>query len=145
MKGEITETVQSVYDKLVNPKVKEEGESSTNGMILIRKEAENNGSIIAPASEVDNTFSDSEPKEPPGFSLFSSHQNNTHEEQHKQELQPPMPHERGPVEEQKDNSHYSQDVLEPEEIDLRVLPGDMELKQLSDGSDEDPDVPPGFG
>ncbi|XP_059443496.1 uncharacterized protein LOC132175544 isoform X2 [Corylus avellana] len=142
MKGEITETVQSVYDKLVSPKVKEEGGSSTNGMMLIRKEAENNGSIIASASEMDSTFSDSEPKEPPGFSLFNGHQNNTHKE-----LQPPMSHERGPVDEQKDNTHCSQDVLEPEETDLRVLPGfsaDKELKQPSDDTDEDPDLPPGF-
>lgn len=148
MKGEITETVQSVYDKLVSPKVKEEGGSSTNGMMLIRKEAENNGSIIASASEMDSTFSDSEPKEPPGFSLFNGHQNNPHNEQHKQELQPPMSHERGLVEEQKDNNHCSQDVLEPEETDLRVLPGfsaDKELKQPSDDTDEDPDLPPGFG
>ncbi|KAE8055204.1 hypothetical protein FH972_012062 [Carpinus fangiana] len=148
MKGEIIETVQSVYDKLANPKVKEEGESSTNGMMLIRKEAENNGSIIASASEMDGMFSDSEPKEPPGFSLFNGHQNNTHEEQHKQELQPPMSHERGLIEEQKDNTHCSQDVLELEETDLRVLPGssaDKELKQPSDDTDEDPDLPPGFG
>jgi hypothetical protein len=148
MKDEIIETVQSVYDKLVNPKVKEEGESSTNGMMLIRKEAENNGSIIASAGEMDSMFSDSEPKEPPGFSLFNGHQNNTHEEQHKQELQPPMSHERGPIEEQKDNTHCSQDVLEPEETDLRVLPGfsaDKELKQPFDDTDEDPDLPPGFG
>lgn len=152
MKGEITETVQSVYDRLVNPKGKEEGESSTNGMMLIRKEAEKNGSVIASASEMDSMVSRGEPNGPPGFYHLNSHQNNNHEEKHKQELQPPMPRERGSMEENKDDPHQSQDLLEPEDVDLGVPPGfstdisaDLQQKLPSDGSDEDPDVPPGFG
>ncbi|KAG7956758.1 hypothetical protein I3843_11G139700 [Carya illinoinensis] len=148
MKSEITETVQSVYNKLLNPKWKEEGESSTHGMMPKQKEAENNRSIAASASEADDMFSDSEPKEPPGFSLLNNNQNKKNEEQHRQELQPPMPHKREPVEAQEEDTHYSKVVLEPEYVDLGVPPGfpaELEQKQPCDGSDEDPDVPPGFG
>lgn len=148
MKSEITETVQSVYNKLANPKGKEEGES-THDMMPIQKKAENNGSIAASVSEIDDKFSDNEPKEPPGFSLLNNHQNNNHEEQHKQELQLPMPPEIRLVEQQEEDTHHSQDVLEPEEVDLHAPPGfsaDMEQQnQPCDGSDEDPDLPPGFG
>jgi hypothetical protein len=34
MKNEITETVQSVYNKLVNPERKDDGESSTHGAMV---------------------------------------------------------------------------------------------------------------
>lgn len=98
--------------------------------------------------EVDDMFSDSEPKEPPGFSLLNNHQNNKNEEQHNQELQPPMPHIREPVEAQEEDTQHSKDVVEPEYIDLGLPPGfpaDLEQKLPCDGSDEDPDVPPGFG
>lgn len=148
MKGEITETVQSVYNKLVNPKGKEEGESSTHDRMSIQKGAENNGSILAAAGVVDDSSSDSEPKEPPGFSVRSDNHNDYYGEQHKQELQPPRPDETGPVEEHLEDNHHSHDVLNPEDVDLHVPPGfsvDMEQKQLCSGSDEDPDVPPGFG
>ncbi|KAL4602661.1 hypothetical protein ACB092_10G069800 [Castanea dentata] len=148
MKSEITETVQSVYNKLVNPKGKEGGES-THDMMPIQMKAENNGSAAASACEVDDMFSDSEPKEPPGFSLLNNHQNNDLEEKHKQKLQPPMPQERELVEQQEEDTPHSQDALEPEDVDLHAPPGfsaDMEQQKLPyDGSDEDPDVPPGFG
>ncbi|KAK9278915.1 hypothetical protein L1049_028496 [Liquidambar formosana] len=96
MKSEITETVQSVYNKVVNPKGKEECESSSpNNVMLVQKEVVNNVSLTVSASEMDDRLSDSEPKEPPGFSMYDHNQNNC-EEQHKEEPELPMPDERCP-------------------------------------------------
>ncbi|KAK9277025.1 hypothetical protein L1049_006564 [Liquidambar formosana] len=89
MKSEITETVQCVYNKVVNPKGKEEGESSSLvDAIPVQKETDNNGSLTISASEIDGILSDNEPKEPPGFSLCDHNQNNC-DEQQKEELQLP--------------------------------------------------------
>lgn len=145
MKSEITETVQCVYNKVVNPKGKEEGEySSLVDAIPVQKETDNNGSLTISATEIDGTLSDSEPKEPPGFSLCDHNQDNC-DEQQKEELQLPMPRERGPTEEQKNEPHNSEDVLEPD-VRPSEPPGfSVEDKRPCDDSDEDPDVPPGFG
>uniref|UniRef100_A0A5B7BM72 BOD1/SHG1 domain-containing protein n=1 Tax=Davidia involucrata TaxID=16924 RepID=A0A5B7BM72_DAVIN len=148
MKSEITDTVQSVYNKLLNPIGNEEGESSSpNGAVPLQKEADN-GSITASVAEIDGTLSDTEPTEPPGFSLCHHPQNNNHEEQPKEERLLPMPHDGRTTEEQKEEPHPPQDVLEPDNVDPSLPPGFSavtEPKQSCDGSDEDPDVPPGFG
>lgn len=144
MKNEITETVQSVYNKLVEPEKKEEGESSPHDAVLVQNVADNGGTIMASAVVGDDNVSDSEPNEPPGFSLSSNHQN-IHE--HKEELQLPLPCA-GPVEDQKELLNHSKDLLEADDVDLGMPPGfstDAEHKQPRDGSDDDPDVPPGFG
>ncbi|KAA8521954.1 hypothetical protein F0562_012732 [Nyssa sinensis] len=149
MKSEITETVQSVYSKLLNPIGNEEGcSSSPSGAVPLQKEVDNNASITASVAEIDGTLSDTEPKEPPGFSLCHHLQNNNHEEQHKEERQLPMSHDGRTTEEQIEVPHPPQDVLEPDSVDLSLPPGFsavMVPKQPCDGSDEDPDVPPGFG
>ncbi|KAF8412348.1 hypothetical protein HHK36_000310 [Tetracentron sinense] len=150
MKSEITETVQSVYNKLVNPKGKEVDESSFPGEPMsVEKEAANNGVLAISACEMDYASSDSELKEPPGFSLCDHQQINNHPEEHKEELQMAMPHDpEAPEKEQREVPHYPQDVVQPSDVDLSVPPGFaafVDGNQPCDGSDEDPDVPPGFG
>ncbi|KAJ7952405.1 Adenosine monophosphate-protein transferase and cysteine protease ibpA [Quillaja saponaria] len=140
MKSEITETVQSVYNNLVNPKGKDGGESSRQG--------EDNVSIMASSAEIDDRTNDSEPTEPPGFSILRNHVNENHEDKQKDEIQVPMVHEKGSIEERKEESHHSEDTLDVDDVSGRAPPGfsaEMECSKLSDGSDEDPDVPPGFG
>ncbi|CAK9173106.1 unnamed protein product [Ilex paraguariensis] len=149
MKSEITETVHSVYSKLLNPKINEDGGSSShNDMMPVQKGLHTNQFVTASTSGIDGTLSDSEPKEPPGFSEGDRFQNNNqHEEQPKAEMWLPI-QDGMPAEEQKEEHCPSQDVLEPDGIDLGAPPGFsavMELKKPCDGSDEDPDVPPGFG
>ncbi|KAJ6415284.1 hypothetical protein OIU84_004137 [Salix udensis] len=110
MKNEITETVQSVYNKLVNPERKEDGESSTHGAMVV-----DNGT---------------------NYKVLNSY----HEK--REELQLPIPREA-----KKKRPNHSEDMLEVNDVDL-VPPGfsaDAEPKEPCDGSDEDPDVPPGFG
>lgn len=142
MKGEITETVQSVYNKLLNPKGKEKDESSTPHMMEIQNGAEKSGSTLASASEVDVRLSDNEPKEPPGFSLSHNNLKNINGD-----LQLPLSNEKGSAEEQQNVLRKLQDKLESEDVG-HSPPGfyaDKGHKQPCDGSDEDPDVPPGFG
>ncbi|XP_010661520.1 uncharacterized protein LOC100265102 isoform X1 [Vitis vinifera] len=147
-KSEITKTVQSVYNKLVNPKGNEEGNSSSpNILAQFQNGTGNNSFQKAPASEINDPMSDNELNEPPGFSMSNTHQSNSHGEQ-KGEQQQPMPSERGPTEEHKEGSNHPLEVLEPHDVDHGVPPGfsaAMENSQPCDGSDEDPDVPPGFG
>ncbi|XP_022737627.1 uncharacterized protein LOC111290545 [Durio zibethinus] len=148
MRSEITETVLSVYDKIANPLEKEKGESSMNDMMPVEKEAENNGSIKASAGRVDDTLSDGDPKEPPGFSLSNNHRSNHHRQQYEVKWQLPRPYDNEPVENWKEELHHSQHGQDQDDVDVSVPPGfseDVDQKQPCDASDEDPDVPPGFG
>ncbi|XVE64947.1 hypothetical protein DITRI_Ditri07aG0142400 [Diplodiscus trichospermus] len=146
MKSEIKETVQAVYNKLANPLVKDKGKSSIHGMVSFEMEAMNNKSTKASASRVDDTFSDGEPKEPPGFSL--NHHSNLHQQQHKAKQQLPKLYDNGHVEKWKEEPHHSWHGQEQDDDDVGGPPGfveDIDQKQRCDVSDEDPDVPPGFG
>ena len=145
MRSEITETVQSVYDKLANPLGKEKGESSIHDMVPVEKEAESNGSTKASAGSVDDTLSDAEPKEPPGFSLSNNHNGNRHRQQHEAKQQLPRPYDNGPVENWKEEPHHSQHGQEQDDVDVGVPPGFSEDIDQKQPCDEDPDVPPGFG
>lgn len=81
-KSEITKTVQSVYNKLVNPKGNEEGNSSSpNILAQFQNGTGNNSFQKAPASEINDPMSDNELNEPPGFSMSNIHQSNSHGEQ----------------------------------------------------------------
>ncbi|KAH7514047.1 hypothetical protein FEM48_Zijuj11G0047100 [Ziziphus jujuba var. spinosa] len=138
MKGEITETVQSVYNRLLDPKGKDKDESPTH-MMEIQNGAGNSGSNLASAGEIDGELSDNEPKEPPGFSL--SHNI-------KGDLQLPLPNEKGSAEEQHKVPSKLQDKPESEDVRHSPLPGfyaEKGHKQPCDDGEEDPDVPPGFG
>ncbi|GLT78309.1 hypothetical protein SLA2020_498490 [Shorea laevis] len=146
MKSEITETVQSVYDQLVTPQAqRKEGESSNHDVMPVKKEADQNGFSInkASADGVDDMLSDGEPNEPPGFSLSNNHQG-----KHQQEQQLPLPYQNGTAEEQKEDLNYTGNVQEQDNVD-NIMPlgfsADMEDKQPCNDSDEDPEVPPGFG
>jgi hypothetical protein len=143
MKNEITETVQSVYNKLVNPERKDDGESSTHGAMVVENGTNYKGLVKASAVSMDDNLS-SDPKEPPGFSLSNNHQTSNHEK--REQLQLPMPCE-GPPEAKKKRPNHSEDMLKVNDVDL-APPGfsaDVEPKEPCDSSDEDPDVPPGFG
>lgn len=131
MKGEIMETVQSVYDKLANPKGKDEVMLSTSDAMPGQRQGETASGI-----ENDDCLHENEPQEPPGFTLLHNHlNNNNHEDQ-------------GSTLEQKKDAHSSPDTL-GEDDHCNVPPGfskDTEHNPPPDcTSDEDPDVPPGFG
>lgn len=149
MKGEITETIQSVYNKVLNPKRKEEGEpSSPRNARPVLMEVENNGSLAISVSETDETLYDNEPKMPPGFFLCDNNNQNNCEGQNKEELQLPTTSEKNPSEKQNFEPGHSQIVSKPDDVHLSVPPGfssAVEHMPLCDNSDEDPDVPPGFG
>lgn len=135
VKSEIIETVQTVYDKLVNPGGKRFGDSSTRDIMAVRKEAGSHSPIMFSSAKVGDTVSDYEPKEPPGFSLPHNHDDNNHEKQTQNRLQLPGTYNKEAVEESKE------ETLHP------CPPGfskDVEHRQPVDGSDEDPDFPPGF-
>lgn len=145
---EITTTIQSVFNKLVNPKGDGEGNSSSSNVLgQFQNGNGNDSSQKRPTSEINDPMSDNELNEPPGFSISDTHQNKNHGEQ-KGEQQQPLPSEKGPTVEQKEESNHAPDVLEPLDVDHGVPPGysaTMGNMQIGDGSDEDPDVPPGFG
>ncbi|KAL8053730.1 hypothetical protein ABFX02_05G092600 [Erythranthe guttata] len=126
MKAEITETVQSVYDKLANPHGKENGESSSHkGSLSAPNELDNNGDATG-AIETDATPLDGEPNVPPGFGSTGVHRRNKNHQTN-------QPNNNGQA---IDNSGYD------------APPGfssALKRKHRGDASDEDPDVPPGFG
>lgn len=138
MKSEIAETVQSVYNKLVNPGGIRVGESSVHDEMAVKNRADSPCPIKVSAGEVNDILSDYEPKEPPGFALPHNHDDNNHKKQPKEGLQ--LPCDIAPMEERKEVPLQSPNIPLP--------PGfskDVEHAQPCDGSDEDPDVPPGFG
>ncbi|KAK7265524.1 hypothetical protein RJT34_33144 [Clitoria ternatea] len=138
MKSEIMETVQSVYDKLANPKGKDEVVVPVSDVIPVQRQGE-----TASATGIDDTLHENEPTEPPGFTLAHNHlNNNNHEDPDKGQVQVQR---QGFSAEQKEDSHPSQDMLA--ENDGNAPPGfsmDAERNPPSDCSDDDPDVPPGF-
>ncbi|GFP86486.1 hypothetical protein PHJA_000792400 [Phtheirospermum japonicum] len=125
MKKEITETVQSVYDTLSNPRREQDnGESSSHKDVqLIRNERENNNCEATVAMETNGgTVSDEEPHVPPGFGSTN-------------------------VKNKRDNLHL-ESLSEPDNMNCDAPPGFpaiLNIKNSGDASDEDPDVPPGFG
>ncbi|XP_061348269.1 uncharacterized protein LOC133293683 [Gastrolobium bilobum] len=141
VKSEIVETVQSVYDKLANPKGKDEVMLSTSDVMPIQGPDE-----TASATETDDVLHGNEPEEPPGFTLLNNHtNNNNHEDQDKGKTQVQR---QGSTAEQKEDSHLLQDTLGEDDVNSNVPPGfsvDVEHNPPSDCGDEDPDVPPGFG
>ncbi|KAL5541007.1 hypothetical protein UlMin_042580 [Ulmus minor] len=142
MKSEITETVQSVYDRLMNPKGKVDVDSSTSHIMPVQKAEGNKDSTLAPAIEVEKSLSEYDPKEPPGFAI-SDHANGKNED-----LRLPLPHVKVPLEEQRKEPSRSRDKLKSNDVDRNQQPSfavNMELEQPGNCSDEDPEVPPGFG
>ncbi|CAK9321678.1 unnamed protein product [Citrullus colocynthis] len=145
MKNEITETVQSVYNKLANPKAEENAKASTQQAIPFWKEADNNGSMKASTSKFEH--SETDPLEPPGFSFAGNHTNN--EKQHVEELEFPNRHEgRHDNDRRNVEGHHPNNVSDADNVQLP--PGFVSNRKHNQmckdaGSDEDPDIPPGFG
>ena len=143
MKSEIHDTVQSVYKRLTNTEGKVEVESSTSQMMPVQKEDGDKDLIHVRASKATDMLSDNEPKEPPGFSLSHRHLKNKIED-----LQPSLRREKRLRKEQQGGPSVVQEKQEVGYVDQSQPPGfsvDMEHRQPGDCSDEDPDVPPGFG
>ncbi|KAL9227075.1 hypothetical protein vseg_002812 [Gypsophila vaccaria] len=121
---EITETVQSVYDKLLKPK----GESP----ILTGEKQPN--------------VSDRECLEPPGFSLPNHTSSSNHDISRSEK--PGVEPSSGKTSERRRESHRSNGSSKPDDGDTSPPPGFLlhgKRKRGSDGNDDDPDIPPGFG
>ncbi|KAK4349658.1 hypothetical protein RND71_032413 [Anisodus tanguticus] len=133
---EITQTVQSVYNKLLNPQLNEAGESSSHSDLQpTQNGVEINGHIAA--SSVD-----AEPSEPPGFARLGSNQNSKsdHKETPKEESGIPVPAQ--------SETNCSLDPLVPDSVDVGAPPGFAIVtkeKNPDNGDEEDPEMPPGFG
>lgn len=143
MKSEINETVQSVYSRLSNPQGSQGAEPSSNTDAMeVEIRPDNNGSIVALPENSTGTFFDNEPNEPPGFALHDLHQNSNLEEQPKVE-----PRDKLPSEEHQREARCSNDVFNGDNVNPTIRPAvstTEEQNQQGDGSDEDPDLPPGF-
>lgn len=150
MKSEIAETVQSVYNRILNPGGNDEGGSLLKSLVPVdntisQKQVDNTISQAASFREMED-MSDCEPNEPPGFSLSNHHRNN-HVEQRKKEPQLPIPHDERTIEEQSKVPDHPEDGIEPENEDGGPpgFSGVEDCKQPCAGSDDDLDAPPGFG
>ncbi|GAB2300927.1 hypothetical protein Dimus_034962 [Dionaea muscipula] len=142
MKTEITETVHSVYDKLINPQRKEEEVESASSLGTVpKKRASPHDGLAKGSSEIDGMITDGDLKEPPGFPV----NNHTTAENHGTEMQHRSPSEQRVLEEKEEPPPPQSEPFETEDGDPSVPPGFSGNHKLSDGSDEDPDVPPGFG
>ncbi|VFR01926.1 unnamed protein product [Cuscuta campestris] len=128
MQNEIAETVQSVCNKLLNPNINEEGETSYKAKSQSdEKGLESNGHTTR--SEINGKLSDGVPNEPPGSVT---------------------PRDGNIREEFISETHCPRDRLgNDNEDDTRARPPGfskaIDHNQLVDGPDEDLDVPPGFG
>ncbi|XP_028787849.1 uncharacterized protein LOC114743807 [Neltuma alba] len=144
MKSEITETVQSVYDKLVNPKGEDEVQLSPSDALSFQTQVE-----LAPVAEMHDTSHEKEPNEPPGFTLSHNHLNNHHDDQNRGKEQTNVnTGVEGSNAEQEEEHHPSHEMHDAEDACDDGPPGfSVEAEHIpsSDCGDEDPDVPPGFG
>ncbi|CAN1186314.1 hypothetical protein LINPERHAP2_LOCUS38064 [Linum perenne] len=141
MRNEITETVQSVYDKLEEPEKKKESKSCSQDVAVIQNEA---NIVDAQPCAVGDDLPADEPNEPPGFSLPDIHQNNGNKHE---DAQPPTSSKKS-VEEHSGRLNHSENVVEVHDAYTGIPPGvpaDGKKNQQRDDSDEDPEVPPGFG
>ncbi|KAF5183821.1 antigenic heat-stable protein [Thalictrum thalictroides] len=142
MKGEISETVESVYNTLLNP-IKVQGSSTTTQPVPGDNEVSNIHSFA------ESVLPHDELKETPGVSDCNDQQVNISEGgEHKKESLPPTPHNQRYVEEMEEDQN--QQVVSPSDDDPSVPPGfgafvksDQQFDGIAD--DDDPDVPPGFG
>lgn len=142
MQSEIKETVLSVYDNLSNPKGKDNGESSSrknSSPVHSKLEiGDATGTLAAGGSLLEEELN-----EPPGFGPIER-QNKT---SHINNIGRPNQRKRKPIEENKGDKQLEY-LAGPENFDYGAPPGfssAVEHKHSTDASDEDPDVPPGFG
>uniref|UniRef100_A0A7N0TX62 BOD1/SHG1 domain-containing protein n=1 Tax=Kalanchoe fedtschenkoi TaxID=63787 RepID=A0A7N0TX62_KALFE len=141
MQKEIKETIQCVHNKMVNPNYKEEGASSPSHSVLPTQNEAVNSSLPSSVNKADGTMSDNDPSEPPGFSLGL----NNFEESLKEGSHISLPKGRN-LEEQKNEKHNeSRDTTKHNDETAPLVSQGKQLTHLADCSDEDPDLPPGFG
>ena len=143
MKTEIRETVQSVYDKLLNPHRKIETESaSSSGQASGKEQIESSGSVKA-SGDYNGTMSDGNHIDSRGcFQHNHTVANNHNSESETQQSHPSNKSEeltRGP----------RNDVDPSPKKDGSSPPPSFSSsgkhKRASDADDEDLDIPPGFG
>ncbi|KZV54313.1 hypothetical protein F511_34687 [Dorcoceras hygrometricum] len=151
MRTEITETVQSVYEKMLKPLRDDNCEPSSSMSSLPIQCGSKHNLATSSAGEIGGSLSDREPNEPLGFSLNDRHQNNEMnqmEQQHRIGLHPSSRKRKGKaMEKVRDKNLHSEDFKEPYDLD-DAPPGFssfLEHNKLTVATDEDPDVPPGFG
>ncbi|XP_051119427.1 uncharacterized protein LOC127243451 [Andrographis paniculata] len=148
MKSEITETVEAVYDRLSNPRGKENGESSSHkDPCSVQNKHGNNGNATG-VNETDSTLSDGDQSEPPGFGLTDARRRSKRAKTvQSNNIRMPKPN----IEQREGNqgcNRPSEALPKPDNLDDDAPPGfSSMLKHKTSGevSDEDPDVPPGFG
>lgn len=137
MQSEIKETVQSVYDKLLNPEGKDNGESSSHkDSPPVRSKLESGHATGACAAG--GTLSDEELNEPPGFGPTERQNKNNQMNQINNIGRPNRPKRKAREDNKVDN-------LQLEDCAPPGFSSVLEHKRSRDASDEDPDVPPGFG
>ncbi|CAI9093873.1 OLC1v1029464C1 [Oldenlandia corymbosa var. corymbosa] len=145
MTGEITETVQTVYSKLLNPKMNEIGGSSSGSVLTPVHEGHHNQSVATSHNEIHVNQFEGETNEPPGFSRndrnYSNENNSVDHIEERERMARPCNGE-VPVEREKTTS--STDALESSQA-LPHVPEAVEAMESEDNDDDDPDVPPGFG
>ncbi|XP_008790381.1 uncharacterized protein LOC103707611 [Phoenix dactylifera] len=132
--SDVRGTVESVYNRIVKPEERKEDRSSP-----LKQQSssgkEDHASLTA--STGDSNATDNGPQEPPGFAVADQQGRKSKEVEHKDMLHDQKPHSN------KDELHS----LQP--VDDAVPPGFgpriSGMEQPDGGSDEDPDVPPGFG
>ncbi|CAA0838845.1 Unknown protein [Striga hermonthica] len=149
MKNEITETVQSVYDKLSNPSLKDNGESSSHrDSHSPRNKRENHGEV-AEAIGNNGVLSDGEPNEPPGFGSADVNKINMNSQKNRPDNNSlSAPHGLRATGKHNGDSLHVENISEAENMDCDAPPGFPSIikhENSGDAGDEDPDVPPGFG
>ncbi|XP_058110764.1 uncharacterized protein LOC131253672 isoform X2 [Magnolia sinica] len=141
MKSEITETVQSVYNKLVNPKGKEVEDHSSatpNDPQISNKETD--GSLATTACD-QNPQNESGPTEACGSSPCNNERANDSQAERKE-----LPVEPQASGEPTEEPRGPPDVTQPSNDQLPdIAAASVESVRRVDAGDEDPDVPPGFG
>lgn len=142
MQSEIKETVQSVYDKLSNPGGKDNGESSSQKDSSPVNKLESRDATGAFAAI--DTLSDDDLNEPIGFALRRNKKKNQ-----MNNVDRPNRRKRKAIKAKVGDSWQLDDLEEPGNLDYDAPPGFSSVlkhnKHSGDASDEDPDVPPGFG
>lgn len=145
MKTEIKETVQSVYDKLLNSERKAEGESTTSSaQVPGRGGIKINGPVFV-SGDRNDTSSNGEHIEASGFPLPDNTAINDHDL--KSETQQPWPVDKTFAEPGRE-PHFHNGSLQSKDGDSSSPPcffSSGKRKRASNASDEDPDIPPGFG
>ncbi|KAL1568993.1 hypothetical protein AAHA92_00529 [Salvia divinorum] len=140
MQSEIKETVQSVYNKLSSPEGKDNGEPSSrkdSSPVNKLESCDATGAFAA-----NDTLSDEDFNKPLGFALRRNKKNQMNN------VDRPNRRKRKAIKAKVGENWQLEDLEEPDNLDYDAPPGFSSVfkhKHTGDASDEDPDVPPGFG